>query len=90
MGHLKSHPELTARVRRIAGQVAAVERALDGEADCAAVLQQIAAIKGAVNGLMDEVLEAHLIQHVAAPGLTDAARAQGAQEVLAAIRRYGK
>ena len=90
MGHLKSHAELTARVRRIAGQLAAVERALDGEADCAAVLQQIAAVKGAVSGLMDEVLEAHLQQHVAAPGLTDAARAQGAQEVLAAIRRYGK
>lgn len=90
MGHLKSHPDLTARVRRIAGQVAAVERALDGEADCAAVLQQIAAVKGAVSGLMDEVLEAHLMQHVAAPGLSEAARAQGAQEVLAAIRRYGK
>ena len=64
--------------------------ALEVEADCAAVLQQIAAVKGAVSGLMDEVLEAHLQQHVAAPGLTDAARAQGAQEVLAAIRRYGK
>lgn len=90
MGHLKSHAGLTARVRRIAGQLAAVERALDGEAECAAVLQQIAAVKGAVSGLMDEVLEAHLQQHVAAPGLTDAARAHGAQEVLAAIRRYGK
>lgn len=90
MAHLKSHPDLTARVRRIAGQLAAVERALEAEPDCAAVLQQIAAVRGAVNGLMDEVLEAHLHQHVAAPGLSDAERAQGAEEVLAAIRRYGK
>jgi DNA-binding FrmR family transcriptional regulator len=90
MAHLKSHPDLTARVRRISGQLAAVERALAADADCAAVLQQIAAVRGAVNGLMDEVLAAHLRQHVAAPGLSDEARGRGAEEVLAALRRYGK
>jgi len=34
-----------------------LERALEAGADCAPVLQQIAAIRGAVNGLMSEVLE---------------------------------
>jgi DNA-binding FrmR family transcriptional regulator len=90
MGHLNSQPELIARVRRIAGQLASVERALAEGPDCAAVLQQVAAIRGAVNGLMDEILETHLREHVAAPELSPEARAQGADEVIAAIRRYVK
>jgi DNA-binding FrmR family transcriptional regulator len=90
MAHLHSQPELVARVRRIAGQLASVERALSDGPDCAPILQQVAAIRGAVNGLMDEIIEAHLRAHVAAPDLTAAARAQGADEVLAAIRRYAK
>src|SRR5690606_39330096 len=49
-----------ARVRRIRGQAEALERALEAGADCAPVLQQIAAIRGAVNGLMSEVMEAHI------------------------------
>ena len=49
-----------ARVRRIRGQLDALERALEAGADCAPVLQQLAAVRGAVNGLMSEVLESHL------------------------------
>lgn len=90
MSHLKSHPGLIARVRRIAGQLASVERALVEGPDCASMLQQVAAIRGAVNGLMDEIIETHLREHVAAPDLAPAARAQGADEVIAAIRRYAK
>jgi DNA-binding FrmR family transcriptional regulator len=90
MAHLEAQPELVARVRRIAGQLASVERALAEGPDCAAVLQQVAAIRGAVNGLMDEIIESHLMEHVAAADLSEAARAKGAQEVLAAIRRYAK
>ncbi|MED5374416.1 MAG: metal/formaldehyde-sensitive transcriptional repressor [Myxococcota bacterium] len=49
-----------ARLKRIQGQAAALERAIDAGSDCAPVLQQIAALRGAVNGLMSEVLESHL------------------------------
>ncbi|RQM63428.1 metal/formaldehyde-sensitive transcriptional repressor, partial [Aeromonas hydrophila] len=52
--------KLLARVRRIKGQAGALESALEQESDCAAILQQIAAIRGAVNGLMLEVLEGHM------------------------------
>ena len=48
------------RVRRIRGQCDALDRALEAGADCGPVLQQIAAIRGAVNGLMSAVMEAHL------------------------------
>jgi DNA-binding FrmR family transcriptional regulator len=91
MAHLKDkQSELVARVRRIAGQLASVERALSEDADCASVLQQVAAVRGAVNGLMDEILEAHLREHVAHPDLDPRARVRGADEAIAAIRRYVK
>lgn len=90
MAHLHAQPELVARVRRITGQLASVERALAEGPDCAAILQQVAAIRGAVNGLMDEIIETHLLEHVAAPDLSSTDRAKGAEEILAAIRRYAK
>jgi FrmR/RcnR family transcriptional regulator, repressor of frmRAB operon len=49
-----------ARLRRIGGQAQALERAIDGGAECGAVLQQLAALRGAVNGLVYEILESHL------------------------------
>ncbi|MGN6460079.1 MAG: metal/formaldehyde-sensitive transcriptional repressor [Pseudolabrys sp.] len=91
MSHTHANKDqLLARVRRIAGQVAAVEKAISGEADCATVLHQVAGIRGAVLGLMDELIEDHVREHVARPGLTDTARAAGADELLAAVRRYAK
>ena len=91
MAHLKANKDhLIARVRRIAGQMTAIERALDSDASCAAVLQQVAAARGAVNGLMDEIVEDHVREHVARPGLTDDERGTGAEELIAVIRRYAK
>ena len=49
-----------ARLRRIKGQAEALERAVEAGVDCSALLQQIAALRGAANGLMAEVLESHL------------------------------
>jgi DNA-binding FrmR family transcriptional regulator len=91
MSHtLSSKDQLLARVRRIVGQVAAIERAIGDEAGCAAILHQVAGVRGAVLGLMDELVEDHMREHVVAPALSDAERAQGADELLAAIRRYSK
>ena len=63
---------LLARTRRLRGQVEALEKALAGEADCMATLTQIAAIRGAAQGLMLEILDGHLQEHIAAE--TDPAR----------------
>jgi len=91
MSHMKSdNAPLLARVRRIAGQVAAIEKAIRNEADCSAVLHQVAGVRGAVNGLMDELIEDHVREHVARADLSDEARAAGAGELIAAIRRYAK
>ena len=65
MAHtLRDKSRLLARVRRIQGQTAALEAQLVSGEDCRAVLQQIAAIRGAVNGLMVAVMEGHLTDHV--------------------------
>lgn len=78
------------RVRRIRGQCGALERALEDGADCGPVLQQIAAIRGAVNGLMSEVLEAHIREDFARPAESDARRAERVQELLGLVRSYLK
>lgn len=79
-----------ARVRRIRGQCDALERALEAGADCAPVLQQIAAIRGAVNGLMSEVMEAHIREEFGQPAASDAQRAVRVDEMAALVRSYLK
>ena len=79
-----------ARVRRIRGQCDALERALEAGADCAPVLQQIAAIRGAVNGLMSEVMEAHIREEFGQPATSDAQRSVRVEEMAALVRSYLK
>jgi DNA-binding FrmR family transcriptional regulator len=62
------------------------ERALEQESDCAAVLQQIAPIRGAVNGLMAQVLEGHLREHLAAEARTPEERSADLEQVVSVLR----
>ena len=86
----RENAKLLARVRRIRGQVEAIERALESESGCAEVLHLLAASRGAMNGLMAEVIEDHVREHVAADDLSAAARAEGTSELLDVIRAYLK
>ncbi len=85
---VRNKKKLLVRVRRIRGQVEALERALSVETECAAVLQQIAAIRGAVNGLMYEVIEGHLREHVASRA--GAAGMRELEPVVRVLRSYVK
>ncbi len=80
---------LLSRVRRIRGQAEALERALEDGADCVAILQQIAAVRGAVNGLMAQVLEGHIRAHLGADAAPDE-REQDVEAVVTAVRSYLK
>ncbi|WP_421253265.1 metal/formaldehyde-sensitive transcriptional repressor [Aeromonas jandaei] len=82
--------KLLARVRRIKGQAGALESALEQESECAAILQQIAAIRGAVNGLMLEVLEGHMREHLGAEEVTHAERLEDLDQVVRVLRSYLK
>lgn len=51
---------VTTRVKRIAGQVAGVQRMLDEDRYCVDVLSQIAAVRSALDALGKELIAAHL------------------------------
>ncbi|MET0319924.1 MAG: metal/formaldehyde-sensitive transcriptional repressor [Duganella sp.] len=78
------------RLRRIRGQTEALERALEAGADCGPVLQQIAAIRGAVNGLMSEVMEAHIREAFGQPASDDLQREARVAEMTGLVRSYLK
>ena len=81
---------LQARVRRIEGQVQALGKALDSEAECMTVLQQIASIRGAVNGLMLQVLEGHISGHMSDPDASVQQREADTEQLLEVLRSYLK
>lgn len=83
--------KLLNRVRRIRGQIEAVERALEQEIGCSDVLQLIAGARGAINGLMAEVMEDHIRAHVVDPTHEgDLERAHAAEELIDVVRSYLK
>jgi DNA-binding FrmR family transcriptional regulator len=91
MSHtIKDQKKLLARVRRIKGQAEALERALENGGECSAILQQIAAVRGAVNGLMAQVLEGHVREHLAAEDSTPQQREQDIEQLMTVLRSYMK
>ncbi|ESQ83209.1 hypothetical protein AEAC466_13235 [Asticcacaulis sp. AC466] len=86
MSHADREKEkMLARVRRIRGQVEAIERAFEAEAESEKIMHLIAGVRGSVSGLMGEVVEHHIRYHLVDgekfPGALDA----DAQEALVEI-----
>jgi DNA-binding FrmR family transcriptional regulator len=78
--------KLLNRIRRIRGQVNAIEKAVEQEQECSAVLQTLAACRGAINGLLAEIIEGHVEHH-----LVDArgsVRRDATQELVDVVRAY--
>ncbi|HEY2774855.1 MAG TPA: metal/formaldehyde-sensitive transcriptional repressor [Candidatus Binatia bacterium] len=87
MGHTILHKKpLLNRVRRIRGQLEAVERALVEERGCAEVMMTLSASRGAIHALMAELLEEHLYTHVVDPS-AKSKRHEAAEEVVKVFRR---
>lgn len=83
--------KLLGRVRRIKGQVEAIERALEGEAGCERVMQLIAAVRGATAGLMAEVVADHVHHHLVDPEKHPGAlNEEAAEQLLDLVRTYLK
>lgn len=82
--------KLLNRVRRIRGQIDAIERALEEEKGCMEVLQQITSCRGAMNGLLTVVLEDHIRTHLtdAEPG--EAGEANAREQLIEVVRSYFK
>ena len=92
MSHtIREQKKLLARVRRIRGQVDSIERALSSEAGCEQVMHLIAGARGAMAGLMAEVVEDHVRSHLVDvdkhPG---ALNEEAAEQLLDVVRTYLK
>jgi DNA-binding FrmR family transcriptional regulator len=93
MSHLdKDKQKLLARIRRIRGQVDAIERSLSGESeeDCAAILMLLANVRGGINSLMAEVLEDHIRLHMMNPGREKFFSQEIAEDLIDLVRAYLK
>ena len=92
MSHtLKHKSKLLGRIRRIKGQLEAVERALEAELGCTDVLMLVASVRGAVGGLTTELLEDHIRHHVVDPAHEkDPDKAKGAADLIEVVRTYLK
>jgi DNA-binding FrmR family transcriptional regulator len=92
MSHtIRQKEKLLNRVRRVRGQVQALERAIDEEKGCADVLHLIVAARGAMNSLMAEIIEDHIRMHVVDPASErNSARAKGAEDLIDIVQAYLK
>jgi len=89
--HTQRHrSKLVTRVRRIRGQLEAVEKSLAAGQSCRDVVLTIAAARGAINALAAEVICDHLLEHVAAPRIPSAVRAAEANELARIIRQFAR
>ena len=92
MSHtVRDKQKLLNRVRRIRGQVEAIERALSEERGCIGVLQQITSCRGAMNGLLAVVLEDHIRTHlVDAPAVKGDAPGEAKEQLIDVVHSYFK
>jgi DNA-binding FrmR family transcriptional regulator len=65
MAHtIKEKGKILARVNRIKGQLDAFAKAVDAESEAYQVMQILASCRGALNGLMGEIIEGHIREHI--------------------------
>ncbi|MET3723399.1 metal/formaldehyde-sensitive transcriptional repressor [Sphingomonas trueperi] len=90
MGHVaREKQKLLNRLKRLRGQVEAIERAVEADTECARVLQQATACRGALDGFIAEVIEDHIREHMLEPGAAaDDPKVQAAEELVAIVHRY--
>jgi DNA-binding FrmR family transcriptional regulator len=84
MHTIRDKQRLLDRVRRIRGQVEAIERALESEAGCEKVMHQIAGVRGA---MVEDHIRTHLVDPAKHPGALDI---EAADELMAVVRTYLK
>jgi FrmR/RcnR family transcriptional regulator, repressor of frmRAB operon len=88
---IREKTKMIHRARRIRGQVEAIERALEQETSCSDMLRLIASTRGAINGLMAEVLEDYIRTYVVNPlQELDATDAAAAEELIEVVQCYLK
>ncbi len=95
MHTVKNQKKLMERVRKIGGQVEALERLLEGTTgegeDVSLILQTVASVRGALNGLMCELIEGHIREHILGDEATSRLdRERAVEDVVEVVKRYLK
>lgn len=92
MAHtIRDKQKLLHRVSRLKGQMESVEKALETEADCTAILHTLSAARGALEGLMAEVIESHILLHIVDPHRRPTSeQSKAAQELIDVVKSYLK
>ena len=90
MAHVaKEKVKLLNRLKRIRGQIEAIERAVEDDKECARVLQQATSCRGAMDGFIAEVIEDHIREHMIDPGASEQdPRRQAAEELVEIVHAY--
>ena len=91
MSHVSEDKKIMARIKRIKGQLEAVEKAITDGKECYAVLQTLSACRGGLNGLIGELIEGHIKEHVMKnPNDPKTAQDKSAVELINLMKTYWK
>lgn len=92
MAHtIENKDKLIARIKRIRGQVNAIQKSLEDEDECSDILNVVASCRGALNGLMSELIEDHVLMHVLDPKKRPSSdQTEAANQLLAVVKAYLK
>ena len=82
--------KLLSRIKRLGGQIDAVERSVSEGDECADILMLLAAIRGGVNSLMAEILEDHIRLHVGRPNRGKESTEELTEDLISLVRAYLK
>lgn len=91
MSHtVRDKKKLVLRIGRIRGQLNGIERALLEEKECFLILQTATACRGALNGLIADILEGHIRSHLLEDPTSKAERDQAAHELIDVVKAFLK
>jgi len=90
MSHvIRDKEKMLNRVKRILGQLEGVHRSLEEGADCSDVMHRVATVRGAIDSLMAEVVEDHILDHMIDPSRRPSSvESRAAQELIDVIKTY--
>lgn len=77
------------RINRLKGQLDAVVKLIESDEDCYKVMQVLASCRGALNGLMGDVVEGHISTHIVQADSKQAAGKAG-KEVTNILKSFWK
>lgn len=86
----KEKQKLLSRIKRLGGQITAVERSVTEGDECADILMLLAAIRGGVNSLMAEILEDHVRLHITHPNRGNESSEELTEDLISLVRAYLK